>query len=290
MILKLEGISKSYQDKKALIDFTATLKEGVYGLLGQNGAGKTTLINIIAGILNANEGRILYNGINVKKMGVDFISAIGYLPQFPQFYKNFKALEFLRYICAIKGVPEKVGAERIAKLLEMVNLSDVANKKIGTFSGGMRQRLGIAQAMVNDPGILILDEPTAGLDPKERIRFRNLISKFSKDRIVLLATHIVSDIEYISNEVILLREGILIKQNKPTVLMEEIRHKIWEVQVDAENSQMYLDKYSIGNIVFNEGHYVLRIISAEKPCAAAVPIAPNLEDVFLYHCEAGASR
>lgn len=290
MILKMEGISKSYKDKKALKDFSATLKEGVYGLLGQNGAGKTTLINIITGILNPDGGKIFFNDVNVKKMGVDFVSKIGYLPQFPQFYKNFEALEFLRYICAIKDVPEKTGEKRIEELLEMVNLSDVANKKIGAFSGGMRQRLGIAQAMVNDPEILIFDEPTAGLDPKERIRFRNLISKFSKDRIVLLATHIVSDIEYISNEVILLQDGILIKQNKPTFLIDEMKGKVWEVMVDAADSKEFLGQYSISNIVFNEGHYALRIVSEQKPAEGAVSISPNLEDVFLYHCEKGDNK
>lgn len=290
MMLKMEAISKSYKDKKALKDFSATLKEGVYGLLGQNGAGKTTLINVITGILNPDSGQIFFNDVHVKKMGVEFISKIGYLPQFPQFYKNFEALEFLRYICAIKDVPKETGEKRIEELLEMVNLSDVANKKIGTFSGGMRQRLGIVQAMVNDPGILILDEPTAGLDPKERIRFRNLISKFSKDRIVLLATHIVSDIEYIANEVILLREGILIKQNKPTALMDEIRGKVWEVKIAGENSQAFLEQYSISNIVFDEGHYALRIVSEKKPIEGAVSISPNLEDVFLYYCEASDDR
>ncbi|MBU5426898.1 ABC transporter ATP-binding protein [Tissierella pigra] len=290
MILKLDAISKSYKDKEALRDFSATLKEGVYGLLGQNGAGKTTLINVITGILNPDEGKVFFNDVDVKKMGVDFVSKIGYLPQFPQFYKNFEALEFLRYICAIKDVPEKTGEKRIKELLEMVNLSDVADKKIGTFSGGMRQRLGIAQAMVNDPEILILDEPTAGLDPKERIRFRNLISKFSKDRIVLLATHIVSDVEYIANEVILLQKGILIKQDKPMSLIDEMRGKVWEVKVDTANNQEFLDKFSISNIVFNEGHYSIRVVSEQKPVEGASSISPNLEDVFLHYCETGDGK
>lgn len=290
MILKMDAISKSYKDKKALKDFSATLKEGVYGLLGQNGAGKTTLINVITGILNPDGGKVFFNDADVKKMGVGFISKIGYLPQFPQFYKNFEAIEFLRYICAIKDVPEKTGKKRIEELLEMVNLSDAANKKIGAFSGGMRQRLGIAQAMVNDPEILILDEPTAGLDPKERIRFRNIISRFSEDRIVLLATHIVSDVEYIANEVILLQEGILIKQDKPMSLIDEMRGKVWEVKVDTANSQEFLDKYSISNIVFNEGHYALRVVSEQKPAEGASSISPNLEDAFLYHCETGDDK
>ena len=194
MEVRLEHISKKYGSKYALRDFTATLENGVYGLLGTNGAGKTTLINAFMGIIPA-QGDIFINGTNIRSLGSDFLSNIGYLPQYPKFYRDFSVREFLRYMCVLKGIDQ--ADARIDSLLDTVNLADAAGKKIGALSGGMRQRLGIAQAMLSDPGILILDEPTAGLDPRERIRFRNLISQFSENRIVILATHIVSDVEFI---------------------------------------------------------------------------------------------
>lgn len=290
MIVKIDCVSKRYKEKVALTDFSATLKNGVYGLLGQNGAGKTTIISIITGILKPNAGRIYADGTDIAKLGLQFVSQIGYLPQYPQFYKGFGALEFLKYICAIKDIPPKEGYKRAEELLEVVNLSHVAHKRIGTFSGGMRQRLGIAQAMINNPAVLILDEPTAGLDPKERIRFRNLISKFSKDRIVLLATHIVSDIEYIASEVILLREGHVIKQDRPAVLMDEINSKVWDVAVNDDEVNEFMELYSVSNIVREERYYHLRIVSDQKPTKDAVQISPNLEDVFLYHCAASEAK
>ena len=210
-MLEFKNVTKKYGAKYALKGFTATLKNGVYGLLGPNGAGKTTLINILAGILPPTAGDVLCDGVSTQKLNLDFISRVGYLPQHPVFYKDFRAREFLHYMCAVKDIPKKEAEKRTEELLEIVNLADEAEKKIGAYSGGMRQRPGIAQAMLNDPELLILDEPTSGLDPKERIRFRNIISKLSADRIVILATHIVSDIEYIANEVILLKKGELLR-------------------------------------------------------------------------------
>lgn len=282
MELRLEGISKKYK-KYALKNFSATLTDGVYGLLGPNGAGKTTLISIITGILPYDEGEIYCNNIPTRNLKSDFISKIGYLPQYQTFYKNFKAREFLHYMCAIKDIPKKESLERTEELLEMVNLSDEAEKKIGSYSGGMRQRLGIAQAMLNDPELLILDEPTAGLDPKERIRFRNIISKFSSNRIIILATHIVSDIESIAKEVIILKEGELLAKSTPSELTSAINEKVYSMTTDEKNISALMDKFTISNIQFENGVYTLRVVDENRPDYNAVNISPNLEDVFLFH-------
>lgn len=283
MNIVFQNVSKKYNDKYALKDFSSELKSGVYGLLGANGAGKTTLINIFVGILKKDSGNILIDGVNVKSIGKNFLTYIGYLPQYPEFYKDFTVLDFLKYMCAIKDISTNLCEKRIEELLSIVNLLDAKTKKIGELSGGMRQRVGIVQAMLGDPRILILDEPTAGLDPKERIRFRNLISRFSKDRIVILATHIVSDVEFIANEVIILKEGRLIKQNSPTILQEEISGKVWSVTIsDAADLSIY-EKYKISNMQRNENDITLRIIADEKPDNTALTVNPNLEDVFLYY-------
>jgi ABC-2 type transport system ATP-binding protein len=283
MQITFESVSKQYKGKYALKDFTTELREGIYGLLGTNGAGKTTLINIFVGILKGDAGRVLIDNVDVRKLGRQFLSRIGYLPQYPQFYKNFEVQEFLEYMCALKDIPKLQGQKRADELLEIVNLSNSKHKKIGALSGGMRQRVGIAQAMLNDPDILILDEPTAGLDPQERIRFRNLITKFSQGRIVLLATHIVSDIEFIANEVILLKEGKLLMQKAPQELINGMEGKVWSLTTDNENLDERLSTLKISNMLRNSTGIHLRIIDDEKPDEEAVPVQANLEDVFLYH-------
>ncbi|MBR5273478.1 MAG: ATP-binding cassette domain-containing protein [Clostridia bacterium] len=281
MTLNIHSVKKCYGTKNALNNFSAELTNGVYGLLGPNGSGKTTLINILVGLLEADGGEITYNGENVKKIRTQYIDKIGFLPQYPSFYKNFKAEQFLLYMCELKGIDKKFAHQRVDELLQMVNLSQERNKKIGSFSGGMKQRLGIAQAMLNDPEILILDEPTAGLDPVERVRFRNIISRLSENRIVLLATHIVSDIEYIANEVILLKEGKLVAQEKPQKLLKSIEGRVWQVEADETEMAEYVRNHIIGNVTFDNGKCNLRIISASKPSENAVSISPKLEDVFL---------
>lgn len=288
MKVTFKGISKRYKGKYALQDFSAELENGIYGLLGTNGAGKTTLINIFVGILKSDSGQVLIDGIDARSLGVNFLSRIGYLPQFPQFYKNFKVIEFLRYMCVLKGIPAEQGEKRAKELLEIVNLSDAAGKKIGALSGGMRQRVGIVQAMLNNPDILILDEPTAGLDPQERIRFRNLIAKFSENRTVLLATHIVSDIEFIANQVILLKNGRLLKQDTPQALVGGIAGKVWEVAATDETIDEKLNRLKVSNMMRDRHEIRLRVIDDEKPDARAVNVLPNLEDVFLYYFEEGA--
>ena len=284
MVVRFEGLSKKYKGKYALRDFSATLENGVYGLLGTNGAGKTTLINLFMGLLRPDGGEIYIDGRNVHSMGADFLGNIGYLPQYPQFYRDFTVLEFMRYMCVLKDIPSDVGNRRIRELLETVNLTDAAQKKIGALSGGMRQRLGIAQAMLADPGILILDEPTAGLDPRERIRFRNLISRFSENRIVIIATHIVPDIEFIANHIILLHEGNMLKFGSPTVLCRELDEKVWSLDLNEPDVPASLVHHTISNMARENNGIRLRIISEEKPHPEAVTVRANLEEVFLYHC------
>lgn len=281
MILEIKNVSKQYPKTLALDQFSAELTSGLYGLLGPNGAGKTTLISIITTLLSQSSGSVLYNGKSVG--GRDYMKIIGYLPQYPRFYKDFTAQEFLLYMAAMKGLDTKYAPTRVEELLEQVNLSEHKNKKIGAFSGGMRQRLGIAQAILNDPEILILDEPTAGLDPKERVRFRNIISKLSSDRIIILATHIVSDVECVAKEVILLKEGKLLHKASPLSLQTAMMGKVWSLQVDESEMEQYMERYVIANAAAEEGKYSLRIISDDKPHKEAVPESPRLEDVYLYY-------
>ncbi len=281
MKLEIRNVSKQYSGTLALDGFSAELTCGLYGLLGPNGAGKTTLISIITTLLPPTAGTVLYNGRPAG--GRDYMKVIGYLPQDPRFYKSFTAEEFLRYMAAMKGIGKKDAAARTAELLEQVNLTAHRNKKIGAFSGGMRQRLGIAQAILNDPEILILDEPTAGLDPKERVRFRNIISRLSSDRIILVATHIVSDLEFAAKEVLLLKEGRLLKKAAPTDLQNSVTGKVWRVQAEEAELEQYMRRYVIANAAASGGQYTLRIVSDEKPQESAQPEQPRLEDVYLYY-------
>lgn len=282
MELRLEHLYKYYGKQCALDDFQASLTEGVYGLLGPNGAGKTTLISIVTGILKPNSGRILFDGTDIGRSGTRYLDKIGYLPQYPYFYKNFRVDEFLRYMCALKAIPKEKVNSRIHEVIEFVNLTEAYKKKIGALSGGMRQRLGIAQAILNEPELLILDEPTAGLDPGERIRFRNLISKLSQKRIVLLATHIVSDVEYIAKEIMILKKGSLTLRGEPKELEEKVRGKVWNVTADESTMDKLMEKYPVGNVKYTGDGFRLRIISEEQPGEEAVKEEPALEDLFLY--------
>lgn len=283
MKLEIKGISKSYGKIKALNNFSAQLTEGVYGLLGPNGSGKTTLISIITQLLSQDSGDIYFDGENVSELGMDYIKNLGYLPQYPKFYPNFTVCEFLKYICTMKNIPKSLHQEKINEVLKLVNLEEFSKMKISKLSGGMRQRLGIAQAIINEPKILILDEPTAGLDPQERIRFRNLIAKLSSKRIVLLSTHIVTDIEYIANKVLLLRNGQLITEKSPTELVNSISNKVWRVDVAEENIATLMDKNLISSAIYSNSSYTVKIISDKKPYEDATNHSPTLEDVYLYY-------
>lgn len=283
MELEFVELTKRYKKKMALDHVSTVLKSGVYGLLGANGAGKTTLINIFVGILKGDAGRILVDGEDARDLGKEFLAKLGYMPQYPVFYKDFTVWDFMLYMCALKGIPKQEGRKRTKELLDIVNLADAERKRIGALSGGMRQRVGIAQAMLGNPEILILDEPTAGLDPQERIRFRNLISRFSQDRIVLLATHIVSDVEFIANEVMLLKEGKLIRKNTPEELEREIDGKVWLLSL-AGNEELHACEDCLISNVRREGRGInVRILSDEQPGEQAECVKPNLEDVFLYY-------
>ena len=283
MKVTFQNLSKQYKGRYALKDFSTELHEGVYGLLGANGAGKTTLINLFVGILPSDGGRVLIDGKDAKELGSDCLSQIGYMPQYPVFYRDFTVMDFLLYMSALKGIPAGEGKKRSLELLKIVNLMDAKGKKIGALSGGMRQRVGIVQAMLGNPKILILDEPTAGLDPSERIRFRNLISQFAQGRTILLATHIVSDVECIAKEIMILKEGILIAQGTTDSLEQRIYGKVWETTVDANEAVKLSNHYYVSNMKQQGESYLLRIVSDTQPMPEARRILPNLEDVFLYY-------
>ncbi len=279
MELVLKNISKSYKNKKALDNFSLVLTNGVYGLLGPNGAGKTTLINIITGIIKADNGFIEFNGAETSVIS----DHLGYLPQYQNYYKNFTAKEFLKYMIALKDYKPNNTNIYIDNLLSEVNLTEQKNMKISHFSGGMKQRLGIAQTLIGDPLIIIFDEPTAGLDPKERIRFRNIISSLGKDKIIILSTHIVTDVDYIAKEIILLNNGRLIDCAPRRQFTQSIKGKVWKVETESDSITEFMNNYKISNITTNEKGFTLRIISDNKPFENAVPCPAELEDVCIYY-------
>ena len=283
MELSFDRLTKHYGNKIAVDCVSATLEPGVYGLLGANGAGKTTLMRMLCAILESTSGEVLLDGQDVISMGADYRNVLGYLPQDFGYYPNYTAMEFLMYIAALKGIPKKIARQRAKQLLEEVGLSNVANKKVGTFSGGMKQRVGIAQALLNNPDILILDEPTAGLDPKERVRFRNLLSDYAGDKIVVLSTHIVSDIEAIADEVLLMKKGRFVLQGTVSELIEKAKGKVWELTVLPEEARKWQEKTTVANLRHEGKQVVLRIISDTMPTPEAVTCEATLEDLYLYY-------
>ncbi|MEW8955089.1 ABC transporter ATP-binding protein [Clostridium sp.] len=288
MELELKGISKIYnKEKRALSNIDLKLTEGVYGLLGPNGAGKSTLMKIMADVLKESQGRIYLDSKDKKILDEEYRDNIGYLPQDIGFYKNFTAEKFMGYIAALKGMEKRRAKEETERFLKLVNLYEYKNKRIGTFSGGMKQRLGIAQALLNNPKVLILDEPTAGLDPKERIRFRNILSEISGDRIVLLSTHIISDIAYISKEIILIKDGEILTQNSLNELLRSIDGMVWRIKVSEDKYLNIERKYIVSNVFRTSSSIEVRIISDEKPLEDAVKEEPTLEDLYLYYFNEG---
>ena len=295
MELQLEHLSKTYGTVQALKDISYTFKPGIYGILGANGAGKSTMINLITDNVARDKGSaggsILYDGQDILKLGSRFRGIIGYMPQQQGFYEDFSPKAFLRYMAEIKGIKGKnekgqTVKEQIDELLEVVNLTGVAYKKIGGFSGGMKQRVLLAQALLVDPDILILDEPTAGLDPKERIAIRNYIAELSRNKIILFATHVVSDIECIADYVLLLKKGEIIAMGTPVELIEKMHGKVAEITCTLDEVGKLQEKYHIGNIRQRKNGIALRLVGDELP-DEAVMVDENidLEDVYLYYFE-----
>ena len=283
MELSLDRLTKHYGSKIAVDQVSAVLKPGVYGLLGANGAGKTTLMRMLCAILEPTSGEVLLNGKDVISMGADYRNVLGYLPQDFGYYPGYSAMEFLMYVSALKGIPKKIARKRAGELLEEVGLNQVADKKVKTFSGGMKQRVGIAQALLNNPDILILDEPTAGLDPKERVRFRNLLSDYAGNKIVILSTHIVSDIEAIADEVLLMKKGKFVLQGTVPELIGKADGKVWELMVSSAEAKKWQEKLLVANLRHEDRQVVLRIISDHMPGEMAVPCEATLEDLYLYY-------
>lgn len=284
MQIDVENITKSYDKKKVALDQVSFhLTPGVYGLLGPNGAGKSTLINILVGNLKATGGSTKWNGKEIRKLGAKFRDVVGYMPQQQVLYDTFTGEEFLWYMGALKGISRKKCRERIKELLHMVNLYEQRNIRISHYSGGMKQRILIAQALLNDPQILIMDEPTAGLDPSERIRIRNFLSTISQDKIILIATHIVSDIEAIAKEILLLREGKLLRKGRPEELLREIHGKVFEVKTGVDEI-LDVNAFRISNIRVAENEKIYRVVSDQVPEGKSVhKVEPGLEELYLYY-------
>lgn len=281
MELYLNRVAKQYGNKIACDRISLKMERGVYGLLGANGAGKTTLMRMICGVITPTSGEITFNGINVQRE--EYRDVLGYLPQNFGYYPEFRVQDFMMYLASLKGIPKTLARERTSELLELVSLENEEKNKIKTLSGGMKQRLGIAQALLNDPKILVLDEPTAGLDPKERVKFRNIISRLGQDRIVLLSTHIVSDVEYIAEEILMMKEGQILHKGSREEIIQNIRGKIWECRVKETDAERLCSKHTVINLRNEKQETILRVISNTLPCENSIAVEPTLEDLYLYY-------
>lgn len=283
MELRLSEVTKKFQDMTAVNNVSYTLTNGVYGLLGVNGAGKTTLMRILCTLLKPTAGSVTWDEKDIFSMDGEYRKLLGYLPQDFGYYPDFSVWDYLMYISSIKGIRPVVAKQRVDHLLKQVGLDKARNKKMKKLSGGMKRRAGIAQAMLNNPKILILDEPTAGLDPNERIRFRNLISELAEERIVLLSTHIVSDVEYIANDIMLMKDGQIMLSGTSEELIASMPERVWSCTLKREQVGDYMEKYKVSNVKTVSGGTELRMISADPPAEDAIPEAASLEDVFLYY-------
>lgn len=289
MNLRITNILKTYGTTVALNRFSATFTPGIYALLGPNGSGKSTLMNILTDNLKADSGEITYtddsgNTENVLHMGVRFREKLGFMPQYPGLYPNFTVERFMWYMAALKGIKKEEAKKQIPEILAAVELDDISKRKIGALSGGMKQRLTLAQAVLGDPEILILDEPTAGLDPKQRIAIRNYISKIAFNKIVLIATHVVPDIEFIARDIIMLKKGVIVDNAPPHELTKKIEGKVWNVPCVESDVQPMQDKFRVTNIARDEdtSEVLLRVLADEQPTDRSKTVAPTLEDYYLY--------
>ncbi|WP_270942193.1 ABC transporter ATP-binding protein [Romboutsia lituseburensis] len=291
-VLELKNVTKTYKHKNANENINLTLESGVYGLLGPNGAGKSTLMKQMATITSPTSGKILYNNKDVVSLDEEYRAVVGYLPQDFDAYKNFKAKEFLMYMAALKGMDKKESKKRVDELLELVGLSQVSNKLVSKFSGGMKRRVGIAQALLNNPKILILDEPTAGLDPQERTRFRNLLSQIGKDTIVILSTHIISDIESVAKETIMIKDGKVLLQGTHKQILEDMNGKVYTVTTTDESVINEIqNKFKVVSINRGIDNTSVRFISETKPSYENIEATnPRFEDVYMFYFELEDAR
>lgn len=291
-VLELKNVTKTYKHKNANENINLTLESGVYGLLGPNGAGKSTLMKQMATITSPTSGKILYNNKDVVSLDEEYRAVVGYLPQDFDAYKNFKAKEFLMYMADLKGMDKKESKKRVDELLELVGLSQVSNKLVSKFSGGMKRRVGIAQALLNNPKILILDEPTAGLDPQERTRFRNLLSQIGKDTIVILSTHIISDIESVAKETIMIKDGKVLLQGTHKQILEDMNGKVYTVTTTDESVINEIqNKFKVVSINRGIDNTSIRFISETKPNYENMEATnPRFEDVYMFYFELEDAR
>ena len=281
MFLELKDVSKAY-DKKVLDSINIKMSKGVYGLLGPNGVGKSTLIRLMCNIESVTTGVITYGGEEIGLLDEKYREILGYVPQKTGFYEDFTAQEFLEYMAVMKGLAKVEAEEQIEKVLKLVNLTDVRNKRIKTFSGGMKQRVNIAQSLLNNPQILILDEPTVGLDLKERMNFKQFISEFASDRIVIFATHIVSDIEDIGSEIIIMKDGRIQAENTTDNLLKLVEGKVWEIECSKTELPALKKKGKVSNTRINGNDIILRLVADDKPCDFAKNVVGNLQDLYLH--------
>lgn len=282
MRLVIENVGKIYRGNvQALRSFALSLQPGVLGLLGPNGAGKSTLMRIVATVTRPSTGRVLWNGTNITREPESLRGVLGYLPQDFGVYPNLSAIEFLDYLAAVRGLSSESARRRIGELLELVNLTDAARRPLGGYSGGMRQRIGVAQALLNDPKLLIVDEPTAGLDPEERVRFRNLLSELSGERIVILSTHIVSDVEAVATDIALVAQGQLVAHAAPEALISSVEGRVWEVVVPSAELAELRQKHLVSNTAHRTDGVHARVIADSPPRPNARPLEPSLEDAYL---------
>jgi ABC-type multidrug transport system ATPase subunit len=283
MKLSIQNLGKEYKRGFwGLKDFSLEIKPGILGLLGPNGAGKSTFMRMLATITKPTDGSIKWNDVDIVKSPDTLRDVLGYLPQDFGVYPNLNAVEFLEYMAAIKGLDANTAKKRIDELLQLVNLKDAAKRPLGGYSGGMKQRVGIAQALLNDPQLLIVDEPTVGLDPEERVRFRNLLSDLSGERIVILSTHIVSDVEATATHIALVNKGQLLREAAPESLLNELEGKVWEWTINSDDLPALKSKHIVSGTIRKSDGVQVRVVSSDQPKAESRSVSPNLEDAYLY--------